>query len=80
MAIEAWPSISETTLGLTFLERSSVAHVSKIVEANLWQLRPLQQRLEAVRGDVAAVQRLPDLGGEYEPVLLPEGGHPIYLC
>jgi hypothetical protein len=39
--------------------------VSKIVEANLWQLRPLQQRLEAVRSDVAAVQRLPRFRREY---------------
>jgi len=39
--------------------------VSKIVEADLWQLRPLQQRLEAVRSDVAAVQRLPRFRREY---------------
>ncbi len=53
-------------------EQDRGARVPEVVEAYLGQPRPLEQRLEAVCGDVAAVQRLADLGGEYEAVLAPQ--------
>ena len=43
MAMVAWPSISETILGLTFLVRSSVAHVWRrswnLISGNCARLR-----------------------------------------
>src|SRR3712207_3028370 len=79
MAMFECPSISETTLGLTFSESKSVAHVC----LRSWKRkcgRPaLEQRLEPARGEVAAVERRARLGGEHEPVLVPQGAGPIYL-
>jgi hypothetical protein len=60
-------------------EQQRRARVSKIVEADLWHLRLLQQRLKAVRSDVAAVQRLPRFRREYEAVLAPQTADPVYL-
>ena len=55
MAMEAYPSISETTFGLTFFESRIVAQEWR----RLWKRicgSPLEKGLEAVRGDEAAVQ------------------------
>ena len=51
----------------------------EVVEADLRQARPLEERLEAVRGYVLAGERLPGLGGEDEAVLAPQGARPVYL-
>ena len=59
MGLVACPNISETTLGLTFLVSSSVnTRVSEVMEAYQWQPCSLEQGLEAVRGEVAAIQGL----------------------
>ena len=49
----------------------------EVVEAYLGQPRPLQQRLEAVRGDVAEVQRLTHFRSEYEAVLAAQTARPV---
>jgi hypothetical protein len=60
-------------------EQERGARVPEIVEAYLRQARPLEQGLEAMRGDVLAGERLAALGGEYETVLAPQTARPIYL-
>jgi hypothetical protein len=67
-------------LGVDVLrEQDRRAGVAKIMEADLWEPGPLEEGLEAVRGDEATVQRLPRLGGEYEAVLAPPIPGPVYL-
>jgi hypothetical protein len=56
--------------------------VPEIVEADLWEPGPLQERLELQLGNDAPVERLSGLGGEYEAVRVaraPQGPDPIYL-
>ncbi len=47
-------------------EQQRGAGVPEVVEADLREPGPLQQRLEAVLRDVAAVEELPDLRSEYK--------------
>ena len=62
----ACPSISETTLGLTFLESSSVAQVClEVVEAHgVGETGLLEEGLEVAAVEVVAVDGRADLRGE----------------
>jgi hypothetical protein len=46
----------------------------QIVEAFIRQPGSLEQRLERTDRKVAGINRSPDRGGEYEPVVLPQSG------
>ena len=46
--------------------------VPEVVETDLREPRPLQERLERAKGEVVAVEGLTRLGGEYEAVLAPQ--------
>src|SRR5688500_10708092 len=66
--MEEWPSISETILGLTSLDRSSVA-----------QLGALDERVEGAVAEVGGVDGGAALGGEDEAARLVEGSQPLHL-
>ena len=53
--------------------------MAEIVEPYLRETGFLQERLEAVLCDVAPIQELSGLRGEYEAVLAVERANPIYL-
>jgi hypothetical protein len=68
------PSISETTLGLTFFVSSSVAHVclrswKRVVSGSF----ALEKRLELARGDIAAVEGRAELTRGVDRAPLPLG-------
>jgi hypothetical protein len=74
------PQHLRDNLGVDVLgEQQRGARVPEIVKAYLGQPHPLDQGLEAVRGDEAPIQRLPYLRGEDEAVLPPQGARPVYL-
>jgi hypothetical protein len=58
-------------------EQERGARVPEVVKPYLRQPSPLEQGLEAMRGNVAAVQRLPSFRREYETVLAPQTARSI---
>jgi hypothetical protein len=85
MAMLECPNISEATLGLTFCVSRRVAHVClrswKRKCGSPARLRSGLNRREvrSRRSRVAAVEGRARLGGEHQPVLLPQGASLIYL-
>ncbi len=68
-------------MGLTFFVSRSVAQVCRKSWKRVLPGSPaLEERLELARSEVAPVEGLARLGGEHEPVLLPQGASPVYFC